>query len=49
MQDFKPHRILFLPLVSLLIQCAVPTAGAVESAPTGRILIRAGHVLDVHS
>jgi imidazolonepropionase-like amidohydrolase len=36
-------------LLSLLFQCAVPIAGAGEPAPTGRILIRAGHVLDVHS
>jgi imidazolonepropionase-like amidohydrolase len=52
MQDFKPHRSFSLPivsLVSLLFQCAVPIAGAGEPAPTGRILIRAGHVLDVHS
>jgi imidazolonepropionase-like amidohydrolase len=50
--NFKSHRILSLPIVSLaslLFQCAVPIAGAVEPAPTGRILIRAGHVLDVHS
>src|ERR1700681_2734517 len=52
MADFKSHRILSLSIVSLvsfLFQCAVPIAGAVEPAPTGRILIRAGHVLDVHS
>jgi imidazolonepropionase-like amidohydrolase len=49
MEAFKPHRILSLSLASFLIQCAAPAAGAVEAAPTGRILIRAGHVLDVHS
>jgi imidazolonepropionase-like amidohydrolase len=52
MEDFKSHRILSLSIVSLvsfLFQCAVPIAGAVEPAPTGRILVRAGHVLDVHS
>ena len=51
-QDPKPHRVLSLPLASLVflfIQSAVPIAGAVEPAPTGRVLIRTGHVLDVHS
>src|SRR5580692_807942 len=52
MKDFPPHPVLSLPLLSLvafLTQCAVPIAGAVEPVSTGRILIRAGHVLDVHS
>jgi imidazolonepropionase-like amidohydrolase len=58
MQDSRPHRILSLSSVSLLsflFQCVIPIpipipiAGAAEPAPTGRILIRAGHVLDVHS
>jgi imidazolonepropionase-like amidohydrolase len=52
MQDSRPQRIRALAIVSLLsflFQCVVSIAGAAEPAPTGRILIRAGHVLDVHS